>query len=55
MTLRFNEAPAIPPGKTLGPPPPLCSGVASFNEAPAIPPGKTCAAVNPPILLVKLQ
>ena len=45
---RFNEAPAIPPGKTVqyvevkAPRPP------GFNEAPAIPPGKTSAAPNGP-------
>ena len=45
----FNEAPAIPPGKTC----PRCGVVHSprirFNEAPAIPPGKTrtCTPTRP--------
>ena len=41
MDTRFNEAPAIPPGKTRHRRWDESPHDAGFNEAPAIPPGKT--------------
>ena len=52
---RFNEAPAIPPGKTIRAAADGADESGRFNEAPAIPPGKTSLPASALALAAPLQ